>query len=141
MLNTGLEWVRVSGAVGGAADGRISVELLEDGPQLIAPGQLRFMGVRIADSKSGGAEARLPCPTAVSIGLLAERETSSGWEAVQPGQPILVELECRRALESFRFTFVDHDGSVSEAAAVAPWSAVGNPGPFTALSWAFTAFP
>ena len=38
------------------------------------------------------------------------------WTSYQP-----LEMECRKRGDSFRFTFIDHDGSVSEAGAVAPW--------------------
>lgn len=34
--------------------------------------------------------------------------------------PILLELRCRKALEPFVFTFLDHDGSISSAAVVLP---------------------
>ena len=53
-------------------------------------------------------------------------EPGGGWWALRGGGPRLeLALGCRGALDSVRFTFLGPDGSVCEAAAVAPWAKSG----------------
>jgi hypothetical protein len=96
-------------------------------PALVAPGQLLLLPLSLADADAGGGP--LPCPSRLTVAVEAElEEPGGGWRALRSSQRLELTLECRGALESVRFTFLGPDGSVCEAAAVAPWAASGRAG-------------
>jgi hypothetical protein len=119
----------VTGAtVGGASAGRLSLALAAGvAPALVAPGQLLLLPLplSLADADVGGGP--LPCPSRLTVAVEAElEEPGGGWRALRGGGPRLeLALGCRGALDSVRFTFLGPDGSVCEAAAVAPWAKSG----------------
>ena len=112
--------------VGGASAGRLSLALAAGvAPALVAPGQLLLLPLSLADADVGGGP--LPCPSRLTVAVEAElEEPGGGWRALRGGGPRLeLALGCRGALDSVRFTFLGPDGSVCEAAAVAPWAKSG----------------
>ena len=123
VLNTSPSWMRLDaveldGMSADAASGSLTVSMLdtEDGGILIAPGQLLLVPVVLTHQVQ---HQPLKCALRVSLrmrGVPLGGGSEQVWTSYQP-----LEMECRKRGDSFRFTFIDHDGSVSEAGAVAPW--------------------
>ena len=141
VLNTGDELVEVRFSVitdGSEAGGRLSVEPLSKSSGFVAPGQLTSIGMRVQLSSPLSEKKKKEttttttttttatttvCPLRLRLEAQARTVAKPGgknreWEQV--GSAIPVTLRCRTTRQSFVFTFVDHDGTVSRAAAIAP---------------------
>ncbi|PAA77347.1 hypothetical protein BOX15_Mlig010965g3, partial [Macrostomum lignano] len=85
----------------------------------LAPGQLGFIAgdLQLTGGGTGGKDRRAACKASGDSLRLKLRLSckDSG-----PAQEMQVTLRCRRPDQSVLFTFVDHDGSVQRAAAIAP---------------------
>ncbi len=81
----------------------------------IGPGQTLRLPIRLIAAEG---QRSLPCPAAFGVRAVL-REGGSGRERSTGFQRI--SLRCRKLdSESFLFTFIDHDGAVGHAAAIAP---------------------
>eukprot|EP01046_Picozoa_sp_COSAG06_P011616 COSAG06_NODE_665_length_13274_cov_60.588534_7_plen_518_part_00 len=147
VLNTSPDWMRLDRVEldesSGAQSGQLTVSLLpagaaeegvsseaEEGEQgvLIAPGQLLLVPVVLTHQDP---QQPLKCALRLSVrlrGVPLGRGGGGGGgggsEAAE--EPVwtnfeALEMECRKRGDSFRYSFIDHDGSVGEAGAVAPW--------------------
>lgn len=125
-----------------AGDDAPRIALHEDQPNYfpIASGQLLGLPVHITvktpsiacnDITASGDAAQTGCPSLIPVNScpLSFTLTVSGVDGAGTrvvSLPLQVELRCRSVQEPFVFTFIDHDGSVSSAAAVAPLGAASS---------------
>ena len=124
------------------------IEIADDQPYLqhskynkwIAPGQIVRIPVRVKLTKDNVA---IPCPLRFTISVWVEEDETFSFEATSNGNndntnnnhrstrankgeifrsnQLDVSLLCRDFVgQSFVFTFIDHDGAVAHAAAIAP---------------------
>jgi hypothetical protein len=105
---------------GAAAPSGLTISLHSAEPVAIAPGQLLMLPVVVAHTDPD-APAPVRCKLRLEVRVHATVNTRPAAE--QWSNSVALELECRKRRDSFRYTFIDHDGSVAEAAAVAPWGA------------------
>ena len=122
VLNTSPDWLRIDRAeieppLAEADRGLLELSLLAPEGVLIAPGQLLMVPAVLSHVER---ERPLRCALRLSVRLRAAALDGDG-EVYSNARPL--EMECRKHDDSFRYTFIDHDGSVSEAAAVLPWGA------------------
>lgn len=85
----------------------------EDKAFTIAPGQVR--PIRVVLEQKNRVELEHEGNTCADVKMVLKISTNQGQD-----QKLAIMLRCRRISESFLFTFLDHDGSVQHAAAIAP---------------------
>eukprot|EP01048_Picozoa_sp_COSAG05_P023932 COSAG05_NODE_5405_length_1186_cov_0.753450_1_plen_373_part_10 len=121
ILNTGIDWVTIDRVeFTGAAPPPGLVLSLQDPTTgaLIAPGQLLMLPVILSHIDPTNPQ---PLACALRFSVRVGGASSTTGVGVMWSEPKALEFECRKRTDSFRFTFIGHDGSVGEAAAVAPW--------------------
>ena len=116
VLNTSPDWMRLDRVElgDGASSDLLAVSLLATAGVLIAPGQLVLVPAVLTQR-----EPQTPLKCALRISLRLRGVPRGGGAVWTNSEPL--EMECRKRADSFRYTFIDHDGSVGESGAVAPW--------------------
>ena len=121
VLNTGSDWVTINRveilSSGKPPPSGLLLSLQDTTGAVIAPGQLLMLPVILAHEEPANPQP-VACALRISVRVGASTSPSG---ATLWSEPKALEFECRKRIDSFRYTFIDHDGSVSEAAAVAPW--------------------
>ena len=111
------KWLKITKVeVGKQSEGRDLEAGLVDSIPVIAPGQIKLVTVqlKIADKDKGVNTKLVDSCNENSIELELKIRTSEGTEKLN------LKLRCRSKGSSFLFTFMDHDGSVQNAAAIEP---------------------
>lgn len=85
----------------------------EDKVFMIAPGQVR--PIKLVLEYKNEKEKQNEGDRCSDVKMVLRISTNKGQD-----QKLTINLRCRKLSESFLFTFIDHDGSVQHAAAIAP---------------------
>eukprot|EP00041_Stephanoeca_diplocostata_P021061 m.483406 g.483406 ORF g.483406 m.483406 type:complete len:567 (+) comp21727_c0_seq2:100-1800(+) len=93
--------------------------------EAIAPGQTRALTLNVTLESS--RKDKLLSPVDAEVEKCHTFVITAKWTSVPAGHTrshrnahVPVTVRCRKARQSFRFTFLDHDGTGAEAAAIAP---------------------
>ncbi|CAL1546091.1 unnamed protein product [Lymnaea stagnalis] len=107
------KWLKVTKvSIEGQSIGEALATSLVNSDNDIAPGQVKFIAIRLSLKVKGENSQILPKCKDVDVDL--KIKTSEGVELLK------LVLRCRNKGSSFLFTFLDHDGSVQHAAAIEP---------------------
>lgn len=113
----GSQWMKVT-KVTSVKESSSSTQLVvkmiaEDKAFMIAPGQVR--PIKLVLEYKNEKEKQNEGDRCSDVKMVLRISTNKGQD-----QKLTINLRCRKLSESFLFTFIDHDGSVQHAAAIAP---------------------